>query len=187
MPDVCTAALGISSACGALRDHRLDLPVGGRDDLHAAVEVHLVAVVRRRIVRRGDLHARAGAEMARAERHHRRRDRGEHQRHHEAFCGKHFGGREGELLGAVPGVAADHDRASRRGHDPSVPGRRPRWSASRRRGSFRPARRASVRADRRCRRSADGRTAPRVPRRCMPPARRRSPGRGRARSSPDDV
>jgi hypothetical protein len=92
-----------------LADHRLDFPVGGRHDLDSAVEIHLVAVVRRRIVRRGDLNARAGAEMARAERDYGSRDRGEHQCHHEAFCGKHLGGREGERLRPVPGVAAYHD------------------------------------------------------------------------------
>ena len=52
--------------------HRgFDLAVGGRDDLDAAVEVHLVAVVGRRIVRGGDLYPGGGAGVAHRERHHR--------------------------------------------------------------------------------------------------------------------
>ena len=54
----CTGARAISSAGGAAAIAALDLAVGGGDDLHSAVEVHLVAVVGRRVVRRGDLHAR---------------------------------------------------------------------------------------------------------------------------------
>ena len=92
-----------------LADQHLDLPVGGRDDLKAAVEVHLVAVVGRRIVRRGDLNTGRGPEMPDAERDYRCRYGGEHQRHVKPLGGKDFGCRERELLRAVPGVAADND------------------------------------------------------------------------------
>jgi hypothetical protein len=111
-----------------LADQRLDLPVGGRDDLNAAVEVDLVTVVRWRVVRSRDLDARARAEMVTTERHHRRGHSGEHQRHHESLSGEDFGCGERELLRAVAGVAADDDVGSveatfleHLGHGPTGP------------------------------------------------------------------
>ncbi len=54
---------------GRARHRRFDVAVGRRDDLHAAVEVDLVAVVGGRVVRRGDLHAGGRAQVPHGERH----------------------------------------------------------------------------------------------------------------------
>ncbi len=54
----------------------------------------------------------AAAPVPDSERHHRRRDRSEHQCDGKALGGKDFRCGERELLGAVPGVTADHDMRS---------------------------------------------------------------------------
>ena len=97
----------VGRRCGGHRG--LDLAVGGRDDLQAAVEIHLVAVVGSRVVRGGDLHPGGGAGVPDRERD----DRGRHRvfpgDHRKAMGGKHFSRSGGELRRPVPGVAAHHD------------------------------------------------------------------------------
>ncbi len=105
-----TGCRGISSAYGRFGDGTFDLLVGGRHDREATLEVHLVAVVGRRVVRRGDLDARRrtpNAVTANA-------TTGVGTAANISVTGKSLGGKdfrcgEGELLGAVPGVAADDD------------------------------------------------------------------------------
>ena len=93
--------------------HRpLDLPVGRRHDREAVVEVDLVAVVRRRVMRRRDLDARDRAAVADSKRDYRRGDRGEHQFDGKSLSRKNFSGGQRKLVRAVPGIAADHDIAA---------------------------------------------------------------------------
>ncbi len=98
--------VGIGSLC----DGTLDLFVDGRNDREPALEVDLVAVVGRRVVRRGDLDARGRTVTAHGERHHGRRHRGEHQRDRKSLGGKDFRCSEREVLGSMAGVPADHHR-----------------------------------------------------------------------------
>ena len=91
-------------------DRRLDLGVGRRHDLRAVVGVDLVAVVLRRVVRRGDHHAGRRAEVLHGEGEHRR---GQHPRQEvgrEPGGGEDRGRVAGEVERAVPGVEADDDR-----------------------------------------------------------------------------
>ena len=69
-------------------------------------------------MRRRDLDARDRAAVADRERDDRRGDGGEHQVDGKALGGKNFSGGKRELVGAVPGVAADHDIAGRPGRGP---------------------------------------------------------------------
>ena len=94
------------------RDRRLDLGVGRGRELGAVGEVDLVAVVGGRVVRGGDLDARHGAEVPHGEREHRRGERGGQHVDGEPGAREHLGGGRGEGVGAVPGVAPDHDRAA---------------------------------------------------------------------------
>src|SRR6478609_7334787 len=94
---------------GGFGNGTFDFLIGARHDREATLEVNLVPVVGRRIVRRGDLDGRRRTRMPDGERHHRRRDRSEHQYDGKSLCGKDFGRGERELLGAVPGVTADDD------------------------------------------------------------------------------
>ena len=91
-------------------------------------------------MRRGDLNARHRAECRTANAHHRRRDRREHECHRKALGGKDFRCGEGELLGPVAGVAADHYVRSGQAMVREHLGRPPRWRAGRRRGSSRSVR-----------------------------------------------
>ena len=89
--------------------HRgLYFPVDRGDDLHPAVEKHLVAVVCRGVVRRGDLDAGRRGQVPDGVGGHRRRDGRDHQQHVEALGRKDFSGRQGEFVGAVSSVATHH-------------------------------------------------------------------------------
>ena len=77
--------------------HRgLDLAVGGGDDLDAAVGVHLVAVVGRRVMRGRDLDPGERASVPHRERDHRSGHRTRQKKHRKPLIGKHFGGHGGE-------------------------------------------------------------------------------------------
>ena len=91
------------------RDRGRDLLVGGRGDLGAVAEVDLVAVVLRRVVARGDHHARRAAEPAHGEGEQRRRRVRRQPVGAQAGAGEHGGGLGGEALRAVARVVADHD------------------------------------------------------------------------------
>ena len=141
-------------------DGGFDLAVGGGDDLDSAVEVHLVAVVGRRVVRCGDLDSGRRAGVPDRKSQHRRGYRIWQQRDRKSLGGKHFSGRRGELRPTRAGRRGRRSPSSRPVRDRRAPAPPPSWRATPRRGSSRPGRRAPARAARRCRMSAGGRTAP---------------------------
>ncbi len=152
---------------------RLDLAVGRGDDLQAAVEVHLVAVVGGRVVGGGDLHTGSGSGVA-----DREGDDGRRHRVRQRTSPKTL---EREALRRSP-RRRRRSRAwrpvrpplsSRRVRGRSAPCPPPSWPGSRRPRSSRRARRGPGRATRRCRSSAGGRTEPRARRRRRRPVRPR--------------
>jgi hypothetical protein len=95
------------------RDPGRDLGVGRRHDLAAVAEVDLVAVVLRRVVARGDHHARDRAELADRVGEQRRRQRTGEEQRGQPGAAHHLGGVLGEHVGVVPCVVPDHDGAAR--------------------------------------------------------------------------
>ena len=89
-----------------------DIGVCGRHDLAAVAEVDLVAVVLRRVVRRGHHDAGRGAEVADRERQHRRRQRPRQHRRRQTDAGHDGRGVPCEHVGLVPRVVADDDRGA---------------------------------------------------------------------------
>ncbi len=101
-------------------DRSLDLAVDGSDDLCPVrrivgrrAQVHLVAVVGRRIVTCGDHNAGVRAEPADGERQHRRGHRDRQQGRPHPRPGEHLDTVEGEPFTAMPGIRA-HDNQRRR-------------------------------------------------------------------------
>ncbi len=88
-------------------DRRLDLGVGGRDDLRAVGGVELVAVVGRGVVARGDHDPGRNAQVPDREREQRGRLLPGDQVDPDPGPGQHPGRLVGELVRAVPRVAAD--------------------------------------------------------------------------------
>ena len=108
-------------------------------DLGAVAEVHLVAVVGGRVVRRRDHHRRRGVELGRDPRQHGCRDRPGEQAYREPGGGHHPSRVEGEHVALAAGVVADGDaplggpRVERRGRTRrglGRPGGRPTGSSS---------------------------------------------------------
>ena len=93
---------------------RLDLLVGGRDDLGTVVVVDLVAVVARGVVAGGHDHARGRAEVTDREGGERRRQRSVEDMGGDAGAGQDVHGVVGELGRAVPRVPADDHPCGRR-------------------------------------------------------------------------
>ena len=97
-------------------DRRLDALVGGLHELGAThpvggdalAQVDLVAVVGRRVVGRGDHHARVSVQVPDREGQHRGRQRGGQQAGASPGRGHHPGDGARERIGAMPGVVADH-------------------------------------------------------------------------------
>ena len=88
-------------------DRGLDLGVGGRDDLGPVGEVQLVAVVRGRVVTRGDHDAGGGGQLPDRERQQRRRARSRQQVNAQPGAGQHPRRLVGEPRRTVPGIGAD--------------------------------------------------------------------------------
>ncbi len=88
-----------------------DADVVRRHDLRAVAEVHLVAVVGRRVVAGGDHDARDRVELGDVPRQHRCRQRRRQQHRPHAHRGEHPGGVEREVVALAAGVVADDDAA----------------------------------------------------------------------------
>ena len=82
----------------------------GRADLRSVGQVHLVAVVGRRVVGRGDGDPGPGGQVAHRERHQRRGHRPRKQHRPATEGGDDPGHVGGEDVGVPAGVVADHDR-----------------------------------------------------------------------------
>ncbi len=147
-------------------DPRGDPGVGGRHDLGAVAEVDLVAVVLRRVVRRGDHDAGDAAEVTDRVGEHRCRERPGQQQGAQPRTRHDLGGVTGEHVGVVARVVTDHDRVALAGavvaqvrreagcragdHDPVHPVRpRAQGAAQPRRTELESARRTGPRGPRR--------------------------------------
>ncbi|CAB4821893.1 unannotated protein [freshwater metagenome] len=92
-------------------DTARDLGVGGGNDLRAVAQIHLVAIVLRRVVACGHHHARRSAQAGYAPRQQRRWLPGRQHHRRNASCRQDAGRVPGEVLAPVAGVEADHHTA----------------------------------------------------------------------------